>query len=202
MEEFASFCRIPPDGTPLKLGKATPIKHYRSERDVAVKIMTAAVWVLLSAVTVITGYEAFETLPWGQALLLTSALATLSAGILGVTYLFAPKAFDLTSAGVVVLRPVRSFLIPYSQIVEARPLRKLTWKGIRLFASGGLYGFFGLFYFAGIGKTWTYTARRSRVILLKTKSRGQYVIGPEEPENFLSQLLSYQEIKSGAGEGI
>ncbi|MHC1564126.1 MAG: PH domain-containing protein [Candidatus Hecatellaceae archaeon] len=129
-------------------------------------------------------------------------MAALSAGILGVAYLFAPKGFELSSDGVVVLRSVRSFLIPYSQIVEARLLEKLTWKGVRLFASGGLYGFFGLFYFAGIGKAWAYTGRRSQVILLKTRSRGQYVIGPGKPETFLFQLFARQKMKAGAGEGI
>jgi hypothetical protein len=32
----------------------------------------------------------------------------------------------------------------------------LTWLGIRLFAVGGLFGFYGLYAVKGLGKIWVY----------------------------------------------
>ena len=109
--------------------------------------------------------------------------ALLTIGILVVPYLFSPIAFELSKSGVIVKRPLRSFLIPYSEIVDVS-ITDLSWKGIRLWASGGLYGFFGLFYVSNLGRVWAYVTRRKNIILIKTKSL-KYAISPEDPQTFL-----------------
>lgn len=61
--------------------------------------------------------------------------------------------------------------------------------GIRLWASGGLYGYYGLFYLDKLGKVWVYATRRKRVLLLKVNNK--YIISPENLEVFLKLLENF-----------
>lgn len=91
--------------------------------------------------------------------------------------------------GVVVKRPLRSFIIPYNRIVLAKRLN-WTWKGIRLMASGGLHGFFGLFKLYQIGNIWLYVTNRKKMIYVETDDGTKYAISPENPDEFIKQILN------------
>jgi hypothetical protein len=60
----------------------------------------------------------------------------------------------------------------------------------RLGGSGGLYGYFGLFHIAGIGKTWMYVTNKDRVVYIQTKEK-QYAISPDNPDDFLLSLKQH-----------
>jgi hypothetical protein len=75
----------------------------------------------------------------------------------------------------------------YSQIREISILKKISWKSVRLFASGGFYGYFGLFYIPDIGKAWIYSTRRENVILIRTE-RKNYILSPDDPEDFVEDV--------------
>ncbi|RLI86194.1 MAG: hypothetical protein DRP01_04710 [Archaeoglobales archaeon] len=104
-------------------------------------------------------------------------------GILLIPYLFAPKSFELTQSGIVVRRLLRSYSKVKGVSVIDLPL------GIRLWASGGLYGYYGLFYLDKLGKVWVYATRRKRVLLLKVNNK--YIISPENLEVFLKLLENF-----------
>jgi hypothetical protein len=61
----------------------------------------------------------------------------------------------------------------------------------RLGGSGGLYGYFGLFHIAGIGKVWMYVTNKDRIILIKTKEK-QNAISPNNIDDFLSTLTQHR----------
>jgi len=129
---------------------------------------------------------------------ITFLLLTTTFGILIGTFLFSPRGYEITLDGIVVKRYLGSFKIPYDRIIDARRV-KWTWKGMRLCASGGLHGFFGLFKIAGVGNVWMYVKNRSKMILIKTVNGTQYVISPEDPDEFLRKL---GEISSKEGMKI
>jgi hypothetical protein len=61
---------------------------------------------------------------------------------------------------------------------------KSTWLGGRLWASGGLYGYFGIFIFKGIGKVWMYVTNRNNLVLVEDAKHKKYLISPDNADRF------------------
>lgn len=188
MEKFASFCRIPPGGLPQGISSSSVLYRSEARYDPLTKLITVGVWIGLLALNSIVIYAALtEIRQQILSLILVAMTAVLTLGVLLGTYLFSPRGFELTPGGLVVKRAVRSFEIPYGEMVEAKRV-SWTWKGMRLCASGGLHGFFGLFQFSGIGRVWTYVTNRHKTVLIRTRRGVQYMVSPEDPETFLEKL--------------
>lgn len=115
------------------------------------------------------------------------SLITLYFLIVFLPYLFSPRGFILTTNGILIKRHLRSILIPYDEISDVRRV-SWTWRAIRLGASGGLYGFFGLFRVKGLGRAWMYVTDRSKMIFIETKQGKKYIISPSDPQTFLERL--------------
>lgn len=188
MAEILSFCRIPPKCLPSG-SPGSPVL-YRSEAryDPLTKSITIAVWVgIVAMVSIVVSKlpgEVHSTFELVAALLVAVGLPL---GVLLGLFPFSPRSFELTMSGIVVRRLLRSFEIPYSDIVGAERA-EWSWVGIRLCASGGLYGYFGLFRFRDLGMVWAYVTNRHNVVLIKTKSGTLYMLSPEDPEGFLEKL--------------
>jgi len=177
-----TFCRIPPDG----VKPTNPVIFVSKARyGRSVWIITLTVCALIIAIAVNTLYVSLTNNNVEVGVL----TALLCLGLLVVPYLFSPRAFELTRNGIVVRRILRSFEIPYSKIRKAY-LADLSWKRIRLWASGGLYGFYGLFYVARLGKVWVYATRRCNLVVIETEGN-KYAISPEDPEEFLEMLKKF-----------
>jgi len=180
-----SFCRIPPEGIPFR-----GLVLYRSiaSYDRLVKAITLSIWILIISIDVWIAYllktSEISIPPSSLALLYFVYAITLLPPL--VTFLFSPREFSLTTDGLQVKRPIRSFVIPYREIVEVKRVEWTHW-GIRLFGSGGLYGFFGLFKLKGLGRVWVYVTNRDSVLLIKTR-KNQYLISPKNAEEFLERL--------------
>jgi hypothetical protein len=174
-----SFCRIPPETSePEK-----PVFYSSKAKYSGIVIfVTTVTWILLVSVAIWTLLLSLNNNTPITGLLTTSLIA----GILTVPYLFSPKAFELSKNGVIVKRPLRSFAIPYPEITGIS-ITNLSWKGVRLWASGGFYGFFGLFYVSNLGSVWIYVTRRENIVLIETKN-WKYAISPEDPRTFLKRL--------------
>ena len=197
MDALVSFCRIPPGGLPLRLACPPTLYKSRAEYDALTKSITAASWIGLVALDLLVAYAAATQIEQPTlSAALVSATTALILGILLGAYAFSPRGFDLTPSGIVVRRLARSFEIPYEEIAEVERV-EWTWKGIRLCASGGLYGFFGLFQLRGIGRVWMYVTNRHKVVLIRTRRGVQYAISPEDPDAFLRALSA---LTRGVGE--
>ena len=180
------FCRFPPDGV-----KPNNVVIYRAkvEWGKSVKVVTFLVFVLVLSVMIFSLYVCFIKGEIAGILMVT----VICLGILTIPYLFAPKSFELTKSGVVVRRLLKSFEIPYSKIRKAY-LTDIPILGVRLWASGGLYGYYGLYYLQKFGRTWIYATRRKNVLLLEVNGN-RYVISPKNPEEFLKLLEKFIQPK-------
>ena len=101
---------------------------------------------------------------------------------------FAPLGFELSNQSVVVKRVIKSIRIPISEVDNAKLIPKVS--GIRLFASGGLYGYFGLFSSRELGRYWMYSGTRYNCVAIRTKKGKCYVLGPDDPERFIKDLYT------------
>lgn len=94
---------------------------------------------------------------------LAIGLIMLLALILVSPFLWAPRGYVLHGNLVVVRRPIGE-----AKITLAHPasLWKWTWWGLRLFGSGGMYWYFGLFRFKGLGTVSMHATHRHKLVLV------------------------------------
>ncbi|MBO8181628.1 MAG: hypothetical protein H0Z28_02405 [Archaeoglobus sp.] len=106
--------------------------------------------------------------------------------IIAVVYAFSPKEVILKKDKIAIRKALGEVNIPYFKIKDVSYFGKLRWKTIRLFGSGGLFGWFGLFHVPEIGEVWVYARRNKDMVLIKADKN--YLLAPENPENFMENL--------------
>ena len=117
-----------------------------------VKGTTMAVYVLLFSLAILFIFVL-------DNVLLVFSLIVLFGSILLLPYLWSPRGYVLNGREVVVKRLIGGLKIRFS----GEPRRwRWTWRGLRLFGSGGLYGYFGLFIFKGTGRVWMHATVKLR----------------------------------------
>ncbi|RLF18596.1 MAG: hypothetical protein DRZ82_07960 [Thermoprotei archaeon] len=177
------------------------IYRSRVEYDGLVKTITITIWVgILALDTFIIYITVMEFIQEAPPLisLVIFLLISLTIGILVITYLLSPREYQLTRDAIIVKKTIGTIRIPYKAIKSIEIIRKLPGKGIRLWASGGLYGFFGLFYFKDYGKVRVYVTNRHKVVLIRMKDDVPYMISPKDPKEFLEKLGEVAGIKAKA----
>ncbi len=77
-----------------------------------------------------------------SALSLLGLIDAILLAVLVIPFAFAPRAYEITQTGIVVRRMLRIFEIPFSSVRRVYET-DLSWVGVRLWAVGGLFGFYG-----------------------------------------------------------
>jgi Bacterial PH domain len=143
--------------------------------DNLVKGVTICVFAVMIFVMIVFGFVA------GSLSILVGMLVLYSA-ILGSLYLWAPRAYTVTDNKIVVKRLLGDFQITVAQ----KPERwRWTWWGIRLFGSGGLYGYYGYFTFRGLGRVCMHATNRNNLVLVKDEKGSRFLLSPSEPDKFI-----------------
>jgi hypothetical protein len=117
-----------------------------------------------------------------NSLLFTATLIILFGSILSVIFLWAPRGYELHDNLVVVKRLIGDAKIALAQ---AASRWNWTWWGLRLFGSGGMYGYYGIFMFKGLGKVRMYATNRHKLVLVADVNGRKYLLSPDEPERFI-----------------
>lgn len=163
--------------------------EFKAPYDRLVKTITYLVIALISALFASISYIALMEVGGDIGFLIPLLLAVLYCLIVFLPYLFSPRSYALTVKGILIKRPLKSILIPYNEVVF---LKKISWtsilRSVRLWGSGGLYGFVGLFSVPNLGKVWMYVTDRSRMLLIETKKGVRYVISPSNPLMFIERI--------------
>jgi len=146
--------------------------------DGLIKGMTAGVSLLLIMLMVIFALVL-------DNLTLTVGIMVLFVCILLMPLLWAPQGYAVKGNLVTVRRRIGEAEI---SVAKAPERWKWTWWGVRLFGSGGLYGYFGHFMFKGIGRVRMYAANRHSLVLLVDEKGNKTLVSPNEPERFIQQL--------------
>ena len=139
---------------------------------------TVGVFILIGSLTLIFSLIA-------NNFLLIVSLLILYGGILALPFLWAPRGYAIRGDGILVKRAIGD-----AKIIVAEPPQRWswTWWGIRLFGSGGLYGYYGYFAFRGLGKVLMYATNRHKLVLIRDDRGRRYLISPDNPQEFIKQL--------------
>ncbi|MFZ5897723.1 MAG: PH domain-containing protein [Bacillota bacterium] len=154
-----------------------PFRFRIAPPDGTTRVVTLGTFLLLGGITflIVSGKETEA---------LDIFILFLVWGPLAITWLFAPRGYLVSREGIIIRRAVGSFTIPAAE-VEAVELAGRVKPGIRLWASGGLFGWFGLFTLKDGGTAKVYATRWNRMVRIKA-SRGIYLLSPAKPEVFVS----------------
>jgi len=145
--------------------------------DNLVKGITGAVFLLMISLIILLGLAS-------GSLVLTIALAILFGSTLFLPYLWSPRSYIVRDNLVVVRRPIGDLTIDMSK--QPR-LWKWTWWGLRLFGSGGLYGYYGYFAFKGTGRVRMHATNRHNMVLIEDARGRKHLISPDRPKEFIKQ---------------
>jgi Bacterial PH domain len=108
---------------------------------------------------------------------------------LGSAWAFHPTSYEVNENGILIHRPIGALTITKDQIVNIEPIDAAKLRfGMRLFASGGFFGYFGLYSSNSIGRYIRYTGHSKNLIMIETEKR-RYVIGPDT-ETFAKAVLA------------
>jgi hypothetical protein len=84
--------------------------------------------------------------------------------------------------------------IGLDHVNEARAMRfrDLKWR-VRMWGSGGLFGYYGLYYTAGLGKCTWYVTDRSKCVVLVTREK-TVVVSPDDVESFVTAIRAFAPV--------
>lgn len=142
-------------------------------------ILTLVITIVLAAICILT----FNETPAFLMVLGILVLLLVFGLIYGPVYITANPDY------VSVRSVLKTRKIPVADI-ESVELFQPTMGAYRLFASGGYFGYWGLFREGDIGKYYAYYGKASDCFLLRMKNGDKYVLGCTNPSSMTAYINS------------
>jgi hypothetical protein len=118
-----------------------------------------------------------------------NVILTLTSFFLFITYLVAwllhPTSYEITNENLLIHRPLHAIKINLASIKNIE--RTEPGYSMRIFGSGGLFGYFGLFSSNKLGRHHRYTGNNKNLVLLTT-SKKKYLLSIHD-ELFFEELI-------------
>lgn len=108
-----------------------------------------------------------------------------------LAYIYHPTKYIVTNKYFGIKKPfhLTKFSLNSIKFIKEIDRNELAVRS-RIFASGGLWGYFGIFYSNNFGKVKMNVSNYDNLVLIVTKSSGIIIISPENPTEFVNQLNS------------
>jgi hypothetical protein len=114
------------------------------------------------------------------------AVGILFALILAAAFAWSPTGYSIGDGFLSVHRVIGNLRIPLASIRAVRIASGEDLQGsLRIFGSGGLFGYYGVFRSPKLGKTTWYVTRHSHAVLVVT-SAGNFVLSPDDVDGFVA----------------
>jgi hypothetical protein len=109
--------------------------------------------------------------------------------ILCAAVLFAPLGYAVMPQGVLIRRMGRSVAIGFEQIADARCIdSKEIGFALRIFGSGGFFGWFGRFYGSRLGWFTAYSTNVQNLVVITLTDGAKILISPEPAALFVQAV--------------
>ena len=147
--------------------------RFQASYDTTTKLISAAVFIMFLGIAVDTS-------------------SLIAEGILAVIFLAAyawsPTSYEITDGNVVIRRLIGNIRIPVAGIREVRiATRDDLSSSMRVFGSGGLFGYYGLFRNSTLGESNWYVTDRGNAVVLSGDS-GIAIVSPDDQAGFIAAL--------------
>ena len=154
--------------------------HFAASYDLTTKIISAVVVVALLVITAVVHN------------VLVGCIALLTVI---VSFAYSPRGYVVHDGAITVKRLIGDVRVPLEEIREMRRISTddLRWC-IRWFGSGGLFGYYGLFRTAALGKcTWYVTRRKNAVVIIARAKTTLY--SPDDVDGFLEAVRATVSVR-------
>jgi hypothetical protein len=116
--------------------------------------------------------------------------------VIVLAYLYSPQSYAVSGPTILIKRLIGTVRVPLEGIRDLRAGTPEDFrKCIRLWASGGLFGYYGSFKTARLGKCRWYVTNRSQSVIIVTNER-TVVLSPNDVPGFLASVQSVVTIAS------
>lgn len=105
-----------------------------------------------------------------------------------ITFMYMPTGYQITPTQLIINRRASSLHINLSDITACSNASGIPM--LRLFGSGGLFGYLGLYYSSSVGRVWLYCTRRNKLVLVNTSNSLPLMLSPDEDVLFINDLKS------------
>ena len=124
----------------------------------------------------------------------SAALACLSLALMLAAYAYSPRGYRVDGRAILVQRLAGTVRISLDDVREARKTTPEDFRGcLRLWGSGGLFGYYGLFRTSKLGKSTWYVTNRSTSVVLITGTK-TVLFSPDDPDTFLETIRAVAPI--------
>jgi hypothetical protein len=125
-------------------------------------------------------------------------VAGVSLLVILLSYAYSPRGYVLADGAITIRRLIGNIRVPLDSVREARLAGKDDFRGcVRLFGSGGLFGYYGLFRTSALGRSTWYMTDRSRAVILIAGAK-TILVSPDDTGGFLSTLRAAAPVAIGA----
>ena len=115
-------------------------------------------------------------------------IATLALVVIVVSFAYSPRGYILSGRSIVVRRLAGPARVALDDVREVRRATADDLRGcIRLWGSGGLFGYYGLFSSSELGKFTEYATSRNNAVIVITGTK-TVIFSPDDVESFMSSI--------------
>ena len=102
---------------------------------------------------------------------------------------WAPIKYIVTEQKIIIKRIGQGITIPWADVcaVSHIPYDDVFRSAIRTMGCGGLFGIYGNFKSASMGKFKAYMTRRDKLVLVRTPDK-PFVLTPDDPKGFIAAV--------------
>ncbi|HUE24461.1 MAG TPA: PH domain-containing protein [Bryobacteraceae bacterium] len=148
-----------------------PEQAFSASYDSTTKAISAVVCAMLIAVA------------WMVHIIFVALLFPL---LICLAYAYSTREYALSGGAIVVKRLIGDIRVPLADIREIRPGTPDDFTGcVRLWGNGGLFGYYGLFRTARLGRCYWYVTNRSKTVVVVTPNRTM-VLSPDDVAGFIA----------------
>ena len=115
-------------------------------------------------------------------------VAVVGAAVMILGYAYSPLGYAVVDRSITIRRLIGAVRIPLDGIREVRAAGAEDMRGcIRLWGSGGLFGYYGLFRTSKLGKSTWYVTNRGKTVVVITDNKTA-LFSPDDVDGFISAV--------------
>jgi len=108
--------------------------------------------------------------------------------VIALAFAFSPRAFEISGGAFRVKRLIGNVVFPLTSLRFVRDATTADFRGcVRLWGSGGLFGYYGLFWSKTLGKSKWYVTDRAKAVVVTDGSQ-TVLVSPEDRDGFLAAI--------------
>ncbi len=177
--EYTECKRRQPNLVPL------PNREFMARYDTTTQIVTGVVFAILIFVSIVTKS------------LIVSALG---AALLVLAYAWSPRRYAISGRMILVKRLFGNVSIPLDSVRAVRPATNDDFRScIRVWGSGGLFGYYGTFSTTSLGDSTWYVTDRGKAAIVFTNER-TIVLSPDDAPAFVAAIRETAPVSAISGQ--